>query len=166
MEFSLDGFVASPSWEGLDKCKKADLLIVANCYDVQVSYSARKAELKRILCEELVERGVLPKLSGDTAAEAPVAEVRAAEAAGMRAASVEPGLVTGSFVEKMTTEDLRLALQIKEVETKNNSLKCKQCISVSGLLSWRGKPPLPPPRCLLTRVLFRLRLLTLVSTLH
>ena len=123
MGFSLDGFVASPSWEGLDKCKKADLLIVANCYDVQVSYSARKAELKRILCEELVERGVLPKLSGDTAAEAPVAEVRAAEAAGMRAASVEPGLVTGSFVEKMTTEDLRLALQIKEVETKNKQLE-------------------------------------------
>lgn len=25
-----------PSWEKIEKCKKADLLIVANCYDVQV----------------------------------------------------------------------------------------------------------------------------------
>ena len=49
--------------------------------------------------------------------------MKAAEAAGMRAASVEPGLVTDPFVEKMTTEDLRLALQIKEVETKNKQLE-------------------------------------------
>ena len=61
MEFSLDEFVVSPSFAKLEKCRKADLLIVANCYNVQVQYSARKAELKQLIGAELVEQGVLPK---------------------------------------------------------------------------------------------------------
>ena len=37
MDFSLDGFVTSPSWAKIEKCKKkADLLMLANCYNVHV----------------------------------------------------------------------------------------------------------------------------------
>ena len=43
--------MASPSWEKLEKCKKADLLILANYYDVALQYGARKAELMQALCE-------------------------------------------------------------------------------------------------------------------
>lgn len=63
MEFSLDSFVTNPSWDTIEVCKKADLLIVANFYDVQVAYSAKKAEIKRVLCDKLVEKGVLRQLS-------------------------------------------------------------------------------------------------------
>ena len=127
MEFSLDEFVVSPAFAKLEKCRKADLLIVANCYNVQVQYSARKAELKQLICAELVEQGVLPKAAdaaaGDTASDAPMAEVKVAEAAGMFAAGVELGPVTDPLMGTMTTEDLRIALQIKEVETRNRQLE-------------------------------------------
>ncbi|KAK0136914.1 hypothetical protein N1851_026936 [Merluccius polli] len=133
MEFALDDFVTSPSWARIEKCKKADLLIVANCYDVQVPYNARKPELKQLLCAKLVEQGVLPKpavkaadaaAAVDTAGDAPVADVKVAEVATMLAAGVEPGPVTDPLVGGgMTTEDLRIALQIKEVETRNKQLE-------------------------------------------
>ena len=80
-----------------------------------------------MLCAELVEQGVLPKgadaAAGDTASDAPMAEVKVAEAAGMFAAGVELGPVTDPLMGTMTTEDLRIALQIKEVETRNRQLE-------------------------------------------
>lgn len=42
----MDDFVTSPSWEKIQKRKKADLLILANYYEVDVPYGARKSELK------------------------------------------------------------------------------------------------------------------------
>ena len=125
MEFSLDEFVVSPSFAKLEKCRKADLLIVANCYNVQVQYSAKKAELKQLLCAELVEQGVLPKsaaadaAAGGTASDAPMAVVKVAEAAGMFAAVVELGPVTDPLMGTINTEDLRIDLQIKEVVARN-----------------------------------------------
>ena len=61
--------------------------------------------------------------AGDTASDAPMAEVKVAEAAGMFAAGVELGPVTDPLMGTMTTEDLRIALQIKEVETRNRQLE-------------------------------------------
>ena len=131
MEFSLDDFVVSPTWAKVEKCRKADLLIVANFYNVQVPYSAKKAELRQLLCAKLVEQGALPNpaadaaeaAAGDETGDAPIAEVKAAEAAGMLAAGVELRSIIDPDMGKMTTEDLRLALQIKEVETKNKQLE-------------------------------------------
>lgn len=133
MEFSLDEFVISPSLVKLEKCKKADLLIVASCYNVHVPYSIRKAELKQLLWSKLVEQGVLPRpagdgtdtaAAGDAAGDALEADVKAAEVAAMLAPGVEPGPVTDSLMGGgMTTEDLRIALQIKEVENRNKQLE-------------------------------------------
>ena len=36
MEFALDDFVVSPSLDKIEKCRKTDLLILANCYNVPV----------------------------------------------------------------------------------------------------------------------------------
>lgn len=69
MEFSLDDFALSPSLDKLDKCEKADLFIVANYYKIEVSYSAQKADLKRTLCEQLVENGGLSAAAVKKAAE-------------------------------------------------------------------------------------------------
>ncbi|XP_039863188.1 uncharacterized protein LOC120718658 [Simochromis diagramma] len=127
MEFSLDDFVEAPSWVKIDKCKKADLLIVANSYDVEVSYSARKAELKETLAEKLVEKGVLlPR--GDDAESKPVtgadgtASEAAANAVDESAAGPDADRVSESS-EGTSTEDLRLTLRIKEVETRNRQLE-------------------------------------------
>lgn len=109
MEFSVEDFVASPSWD------KADLLLVANSYDVHVPYSARKAELRLALREELVEKGVLARSAPTVGTTAAVAEAErgtlrtdtgATEVAGVLAAGVEPGLASGSGVGKTSTEDL------------------------------------------------------------
>ncbi|KAL7882863.1 hypothetical protein SRHO_G00005210 [Serrasalmus rhombeus] len=60
MEFHLDKFVLSPSVEGLVQCRKADLLMVAEFYNVPVSRSARKAEIRDVLLATLREDGRLP----------------------------------------------------------------------------------------------------------
>lgn len=85
-----------------------------------------------------MEQGVLPKLAVGAAADAPAEEPKAAEAARVRA---QPELGPDLSMDKMTTEDLHLALQIKEAETKNKQLEVKPCISASGLLSWKEEPP-------------------------
>ncbi|KAG7510018.1 hypothetical protein JOB18_011250 [Solea senegalensis] len=127
-----DEFVISPSLAKLEKCKKADLLIVASCYNVHVPYSIGKAELKQLLWSKLVEQGVLPRpagdatdaVAGDAAGDALEADVKAAEVAAMLAPGVEPGPVTDSLMGGgMTTEDLRIALQKKKVENRNKQLE-------------------------------------------
>ena len=151
MEFSLDDFVDSPSLAKIEKCKKADLLIVANYYKVQVQDSAKKAELKQLLCAELVEQGVLPKpdavaAADDTASDAPMAEVKVAEAAGMLAAGVALEPATDPLMGNMTTEDLRIALQIKEVETKNKQLEVQAMhLRIRALELEKGAPVASTP---------------------
>ncbi|CAI5663468.1 uncharacterized protein LOC102079919 [Oreochromis niloticus] len=139
MEFSLDDFVTSPSWDKIAKCRKADLLIIASFYDVQVSYSARKAEVKDALCAGLVERGILSalkaaeqpggagvKVAPETEPEADakgsdVAEVES-DAAEVESEAAESG-TAGEPLAGRSTEDLRLTLRIREVETRAKELE-------------------------------------------
>nr|XP_040052763.1 delta-like protein B [Gasterosteus aculeatus aculeatus] len=147
MEFSLDEFVAGPSFAKIEKCKKKDLLMVANCYNVQVPYSANKAEIKRLLCAELVEQGVIPEpatdvaVAGGAAGDAPMADVKAAGAAGMLATGVGLEPVIDPVMGNMTKEDLRIALQIKEVETKNRQLEVQAMhLRIRALELKKGAP--------------------------
>ena len=151
MEFSLDDFVASPSLAKIGTCKKKDLLVLAKYYDVPVSYSANKAELKQLLCAELVEQGVLPEpaadvaAAGDTAGDAPMAEVKGAGAAGMFAAGVEHQPVTEPLTGGMSTEDLRITLRIREVEVQAMHLR------IRALELERGAPVVSTPMSPLDR---------------
>ncbi|CAK6977810.1 delta-like protein B [Scomber scombrus] len=119
----------------------------------QVQYSAKKAELKQLLSAELVEQGVLPKsaaadaAAGDTASDAPMAEVKVAEAAGIFAAGVELGPVTDPLMGTMTTEDLRIALQIKEAETRNKQQEVQAMHLRVGFIN-TASPPLKPTELL------------------
>ncbi|XP_013856586.1 uncharacterized protein LOC106512535, partial [Austrofundulus limnaeus] len=124
MEFSLDDFVLSPTLDKLEKCKKADLLIVANHFGVEVSYSARKADLKQTLCDQLVEKGVLsPAAAVKTAVDVALGlDVTAAEVVGASISDAGPDPVSDPH-KGMTTEDLRLTLRIKEVETRKSELE-------------------------------------------
>uniref|UniRef100_A0A669E575 SCAN box domain-containing protein n=1 Tax=Oreochromis niloticus TaxID=8128 RepID=A0A669E575_ORENI len=150
MEFSLDDFVTSPSWDKIVGCKKADLLIIASFYDVQVSYGARKAEVKDALCAGLVERGILsapkaaverpggrgvkvaPETGPEPDAKGPVnvlpagVESDAAEVDSDAAEAVSEAPESGTAGEPLagrSTEDLRLTLRIREVETRAKELE-------------------------------------------
>lgn len=129
MEFDLDEFVTRPSLNKIDKYKKAELLIIAKVFNVQVPYNTNKAELKRLLCTQLMEKGILPQpaakaIVGDTAGDAPVPEMKAAEVVCTLADVVECQPVTSPLLGAgMTTENLCLTLQMKEMEARNKQLE-------------------------------------------
>ncbi|KAJ3605806.1 hypothetical protein NHX12_027850 [Muraenolepis orangiensis] len=79
--FDLEGFVDSPSDAGLQSCRKADFLAIAQHYGVAVRKAARKLEVREAVLAGFVEFGVLVPLEvlaeekqgpGDDAAPAPV----------------------------------------------------------------------------------------------
>lgn len=138
MEFS-EEFMSNPSWGKIEKCKKDELLVLARCYDVTVAPGARKDEVKRVLCAGLVESGVLPALvtpeRGERVGAATTAEAEVVSlGAGGTGTEVAAGMVSsgkqehglGSPGGEMSTEDLRLALKMKEVETKNKELEVQK----------------------------------------
>lgn len=148
MEFSLDEFICSPSWEKLLKCKKADLLIVANCCNVGVSYSLRKTGLRHALCEKLVEKGVLPALAAaadEAEAAAPATDARVTEVVDVFAAGVEHEPAHIPPVGNMSIEDLRLALCIKEVPNKELEVQAMH-LRVKALELECGAPVVSTPR--------------------
>ena len=49
MSFNLETFVSSPSLEGINGLKKADLLLNAHHYKLKVSKTVTKAQLKNQL---------------------------------------------------------------------------------------------------------------------
>lgn len=136
MSFSLEEFRASPSPERVKKCKKADLLAIANSYSIAVLTEERKPALKQKICKELVKQGVLPS---------PAAGDEAAEAADMLANNVEPHPVSDPYA-CMSAENLRLRLRIKEEETKQKWLEVEaqrlrfEALKLGGSPSSTPKP--------------------------
>lgn len=61
MEFDLGEFVADPSIERLDRCKKGDLLLIAEHYSIEVGKTAVKAEIKSSIVSVLTEQKVIPE---------------------------------------------------------------------------------------------------------
>lgn len=57
--FDLNAFVFSPDLNQLDKCKKIELRDIADHYDISVSTSLGKAELKAVVLNGLVSKGVI-----------------------------------------------------------------------------------------------------------
>lgn len=58
MEFKLEDFTANPTRAALERCKKADLIAVANSFGVQMPVSVKKSGLKELVLEELDQRGL------------------------------------------------------------------------------------------------------------
>ena len=55
----MDGFTRAPTLEKLDRCTKEDLLVIAAFFDVAVPMNALKSEVKKVLSERLLERGIV-----------------------------------------------------------------------------------------------------------
>ena len=58
IKWGLD-FAQDPALDKLDGCTKADLLLIANFFNISVPLNAREAEIKSCLSEQLVERGIV-----------------------------------------------------------------------------------------------------------
>ncbi|KAM3610073.1 uncharacterized protein V6R79_024870 [Siganus canaliculatus] len=58
-KFDLTAFVSDPTIAGLDKLKKSDLWEIAQYYEVPVSSSLAKADLKAVVLDSLLNKGVL-----------------------------------------------------------------------------------------------------------
>lgn len=119
MEFKIDVFATSPSFDELEHCRKADLLIIGKFSDIDLPSVLRIAEILKVLGDMLVERGVLP----DPAAGVALGEVGATVGAA-RADAPAPGIECSVCVQAgMSTGDLRLTLHIREVESWNKDLE-------------------------------------------
>lgn len=122
----MDDFAQQPTLEKLDRCTKADLLLVAGLFDIVVPLNARKAEIKTILSEKLVEKGVIVTAKPETgsAAESPDGAVGAEAATATQASSGQgkaetevPALASASSADPLAllqagvaAGDLKLAL--------------------------------------------------------
>ncbi len=60
MEFDLVMFTLSPTLEEFDKCRKKDLISIAEFFNVLVPKEAKKQVIKDKLYKKLVEVGILP----------------------------------------------------------------------------------------------------------
>ena len=65
MLFNIETFASSPSLEGINSLKKTDLLVIACHYELRVSETATKAQLKKSIIEHLREEEILSD-SSDT----------------------------------------------------------------------------------------------------
>ncbi|CAI5670127.1 unnamed protein product [Oreochromis niloticus] len=121
MSFDMDDFAQQPSIDKLERWTKADLLVVANLFNVDVPLHSRKAEIKKCLIEKLVDRGVFGGLKTSPSGSGSLETAVGAEAAGAvlpRAVTVQSPKFdpTGQVAAGLVTEDLKLALRLKEVE--------------------------------------------------
>lgn len=124
MEFALDEFVTRPSLEKLKSAKKTKLLIIARVLNVRVPYNTNKAELKRLLCTQLFEQGVLPQQA---------TEATVSDAAGD--VEVVSTLADGVESKPVTVPLVGAPQKKKRWRLGINSWRCKPCICTSGRLS-------------------------------
>ncbi|KAK0135637.1 hypothetical protein N1851_028500 [Merluccius polli] len=138
----MDEFAQVPTLEKLDRCTKEDLLVLAAVFDVAVPTHALKAEVKRVLSEKLVERGILavrPQPQSDGASGGLEGEVEVEAATAQRtprvwaevgaeapAPTLDPRLIHSvdpiALIQAgVETEDLKLALRLREVELETKT---------------------------------------------
>jgi len=98
MDFNLDNFLAESTFQQLNKCKKGDLVLIANVFDIHFTVKMIKEELKQLVTDKLEESGLFTAEGSkveDVAAEGPM----------------------------MVTEQLQLTRCIRELDVRNRELE-------------------------------------------
>ncbi|CAJ1057797.1 uncharacterized protein LOC119205851 [Xyrichtys novacula] len=113
MECNLENFVKNPTLEQLQKCRKVDLLLIANQCNIDVAANPKKEELLQLVTGQLVDRGLLPLGDAGKADVAPPQTVPP-----VAAALSDPPVLLG-----MSAEELRLTLHLKEMEVQAMHLR-------------------------------------------
>ena len=130
--FEMDDFATSPTLEKLDRCTKADLILIASFFDIYVPLNACKAEIKGTLSEKLVEKGVVTKLRPQTGLApeglhvgvgAVAATVTQALSSQVNVGAEAPTVAQAGSIDPLSllqagvdTEDFKLALRLKAVD--------------------------------------------------
>ncbi len=152
MEFDLIKFTLSPTLEEFDRCRKKDLILIAEFYNVTVPKEQKKQVIKDQLYGKLVEASVLP---GDSEAEGPESEIDE-EAASDETDSVRDEKASGVADPIVTVrlKELDLALKKQEHETQllrlreleikaDRDIRLRKLDLESQMLLSK---PVPPPR--------------------
>ncbi len=110
-KFDLDNFATQPSVGQLDICRKDDLFLIADFYQIKVPRGAVKQEIKEVIYKHLVEYGVLSEESeAGVADQWPVSVGKGAE-------YPEPEEMAGMDpVDLPPSTDPRLAIRLKELD--------------------------------------------------
>lgn len=113
-KFELDKFVVAPTEEQFEQCRKDDLVLIADFYNIELPRSALKREIKEILHTELVKQKVLPGTSVITgvATTASSDDLEAAEAEFKSEDIARMDPVSPS------TKNPLLAIRLKELEVE------------------------------------------------
>lgn len=114
MEFSIEAFRLSPTLQALEKCRKSDLFLIADFYDIPIPRVGTKQVIREALCDRLVRIGVFefdessPELRNAEAGVQQDAEATGGESVG--------GNVVANSLVGLNTEDLKLAVKLKELD--------------------------------------------------
>lgn len=138
MEFNIDELTRNPTFYKWQQCTIADLLPIANIFDISVPLYVRKPEIKTILSKELLEKGAVTKAKPQTvgapeklrvwvevvaATAQPTLSIPVAvEVKGPTcppAVCIDPSCLLQAGMDK---EELKLALHLKKVELEEVKL--------------------------------------------
>lgn len=111
MEFDFNDFVLNPTEGKLGKCKKADLLLIASCFNVEVPVGLKKQGLLDLLLGELGRRKLFRKPPSPKPAPAEGVEREAGHRTALHLSTA------------MTADELTLTLRIQEVEMRKRELE-------------------------------------------
>lgn len=75
MEFDLLAFTLSPTTEVFHKCRKKDLILIAEFFNIEVAKEEKKQVIKDSLFEQLVRDGILPEVEEQPAVCASLSRV-------------------------------------------------------------------------------------------
>lgn len=115
MEFDLISFTLAPTTEVFNRCKKSELLMIADFFRINVPREATKQVMKEELYDKLVNEGILPRQSDDSGAVEQLEVI-----AGKEWDSVDP-----PDTDAMAVQDPRLAVRLKELDLEIKKQECE-----------------------------------------
>lgn len=111
MDFDLTKFTLSPTLKEFERCRKRDLIQIAEFYKVTVLKDAKKQVIKDELYGRLVENGILPGLAPELEIEEELTFDKADSVSGKKVAGLDPMLT-------VRLRELDLELKKQEHETQ------------------------------------------------
>ncbi len=137
MEFSVEVFGQKPSYDILGLCRKNDLYLIADFYDISITKTARKKNVREVIEVALVQQGVLPAVK-PFESDANIGE----------GASGGEGSLSG-----LGTADLKLAVQLKQLDLEikrqehtTQVLRFRQCeLETQQASHWLPSDDRPTP---------------------
>lgn len=147
MDFDLIAFTLQPSIETFERCRKVDLLLIADFFNISVPKEAAKKIIKQELRDRLVETGILPEYAAMKKVSPDIALGSVLDEGPPAVASFDPELAIKMKeldlrIKQEERETLLVKLRVMEAETDRDSRRRQ--LGVIGLE--REDRPIPLPR--------------------